>query len=312
MPVLSGIKGDHMSAYEEIKGRNIIGAVQRLLKAGALEVRMSDGRLTHNFKNSWDTPWVHTKSSYSNNCYLWKDILFENIIMPLLPPGKRFVPSGCMDCYKVVVRPRNIEQLFALEALEKRLGHPSKCGIELRDTVFGNYGGYFYNRGLDEGLDCYHKVRAAVDDDSVLGPATGVFLKRACTEMEHNCGPSDKWEITDAQMQVEDLINRMIITDVPVIVQSEHAKDHVRQTWIEAAYKWGDNSVLEYTGGPLYPEYVTYHHLKREDNNVTERSCTGPRVGYKYSEEGSSGFAGRVDGGDKEAEINGGFDETNG
>lgn len=250
-----------MAYYDELKGRNIIAACQRLLRAGILELRMSDGRMTPKFKVTWDTPWIHTKSSYRSNCYIWKDIIFENIVMGVLPPALRFVPSGCQGCYKVVVRPQTLKQLMALEQLEKRLDHDSKCGIEIRDSVFGNYGGYFYNRGIHEGLMCYTKVRDAVDVDPELGPDIPVILKRGCTEMEHNIGPSNAWEITDSQTALEELINQIIVTDVPNIGQADHAKDYVRQTWIESAYKWGDKTVFEYIDGPLFPDYVTYQHF---------------------------------------------------
>ena len=251
-----------MSYYTDIKNRNLIGLVQRLLKAGVLSRRDCDGKFVSSVKAQWDTPWVHVKQSYKSNCYLWKDIIFHHIVSINLPKEKWFVPIGCMDCFKVVIRPQTLKQLFALEALERRLNHPSKAGIEIRPQVFGHYGGYFYNRGLQEGLECYKKVRKAVNEDPDLGPDVSVILKRACTEMEAGCGPSDKWEVTEDQLRLEMLIKDHFAIDSTLISQSEDAIEHVKQTWIDFAWDRGDPTVYEYLDGePLHPPYVTYHHL---------------------------------------------------
>ena len=263
-----------MSYYKELKGNNFVRLLSPLLKAGIMSLRQSDGKFIAGIKPAWDTPWVHVKHSYSANCYLWKDITFEHIVKKHLPISDWFVPIGCQNCFKVVVRPKTLKQLFALEELEKRLDHPSKCGIEIRDSVHGNYGGYFYNRGLDAGLDCYKKVRESVDADNELGPDISVILKRACTEMEHGCGPSDKWEITDKQIEFETRLSELFVNDIPVLTQSEHQKNEVRQRWIERAYSVGDETALLYNGGePLYPSYVTYHHLINEQYKEAETAA---------------------------------------
>jgi hypothetical protein len=242
-----------------------------MLKAGAVGIRDSDGKFFAKVQPAYDTPWVHIKSSYRTNCYLWKEITFDHIVKKYLPLQDWFVPAGCQECFKVVVKPKTLEQLFALFALEKKLNHPSKCGIEIRDSVFGNYGGYFYNRGLQEGLDCYKMVRYEVSQDPKLGPDIVVLLKRGCTEMEHSIGQSDKWEITEAQINFEMRLSQLFVNDISVVVQSDHAQNEVRQRWIERAYSIGDETALLYNNGqPLYPDYVTYQHLliKKEEDNV--------------------------------------------
>jgi len=247
-----------MALYEELKGRNIIDAIKPLLQNGVLDVRHSDGKIIPlDLKHTWQTPWLHHRSSYRHNCFIWKDIIFENVVKQVLPQNLWFVPSSCMDCYKVVVRPKNLRQLFQLAEVQYALDHASKCGVETRKTVFGMYGGYFYNRGLDEGKECYEKVRKAVDGH--IGKDIKVLLKRSCTEMEHGIGPSDKWQITPAQEQFECLIESKFAMDIPVLAQQPHLKEHVKMLWIEEAYKLGDETVWEYIDGPLYPEYVTYH-----------------------------------------------------
>lgn len=247
-----------MALYEELKGRDLIAAIEPMLKAGVLELRHSDGKVVPcMLKHTWDTLWLHHRPSYRHNCFIWKDVIFENVIMRVLPPTRRFVPSSCMDCYKVVVRPRTLKELFTLAQVQYELDHASKCGIEVRHSVRGNYGGYFYNRGLAEGKACYEMVRKAVDER--ISPEITVLLKRSCTEMEHGVGPSDVWAVTPEQQHFEQLIESRFAMDIPVLVQQNHLKEHVQRRWIEEAYKFGDPTVDEYIDGPLFEEYVTYH-----------------------------------------------------
>jgi len=225
-------------------------------------MREGDGKFTADFQVTWDAPWIYAKTDPKMNCFLWKDITFHSIIEKNLPKEQQWVPFACQECFKVVVRPKTLKQLFALEALQTRLNHPSKCGTEERPTVFGNYGGYFYNRGLPMGLDCYKKVRKAVDDDPELGTDVKVILKRGCTEYELAIGRSDQWKpATQEQMGFEMDLHYQFANDHPLQLQPDVVKDEIHQRWIEYAYKIGDETVLEYNDGkPLYPDYVTYQH----------------------------------------------------
>jgi len=241
-----------------------------MLEKGLIKRRTTDGKFYAEYQAAWNTPWVHVKHLFLVNCHVWKNITFHEIVEKQLPPDRRFVPAGCQACFKVVVRPQTVKQLFALEQLQIRLDHPSKCGIEIRPAVFGNYGGYFYNRSLDEGLECYKRVRRAVSRDRKLGKNIPVFLKRACTEMEHAIGPSNQWQIMPGQIEFEQQI-QYHFADVPVLEQADDAKEYVRMTWLDRAYDIGDETVLEYNDGmPLYPAYVTYHHLA-EQKHVSRR-----------------------------------------
>lgn len=249
-----------MALFEELKERNIIAAVKHLLLNDTLELRHSDGKLLPcSLKTSWNTPWVHHRSSYRHNCFLWKDIAFDNIICKIMPAEKRFVPRNCQGCYKVVAKPKTLKQLFQLEIVQYGLDHASKCGIEPRYSVFGMYGGYWYNRGLDEGIHCYNTVREAVNNMLDDGENVTVMLKRGCTEMEHAVGPSDQWTVTEEQENFEALIEQRFVMDIPVLSQSRHVKDYIRQKWIEEAWKIGDETVNEYIDAPIYAPYVTYH-----------------------------------------------------
>jgi hypothetical protein len=261
-----------MSIYQALCDEDILEKARGLLTQGGFFLRDTDGRITCERSVSWDQPWHHVKHMDSVDCVLWFQIIFNGFSLPL-PKEERFVPLGCQDCYKVVVRPKTLKGLFSLLTMQKKLNRPSKCGIETRPSVCGLYGGYFYNRGLEEGLERYKEVRAAVNDTGNLGPDTVVMLKRGCTEMEHATKPSNEWGITDKQLHIESLVLRKFVIDPQSRMQTESIQLHTHKAWIEWAYQNGDMTYLEYTDGkplPQYPAYVTYHDPKTGENNGTK------------------------------------------
>jgi hypothetical protein len=250
------------SYYAQVTQGDIISKLGPLLTAGGYKIRVEDGKLCAVVQGIGpDTPWHHVVTDDFLDCQTWHRIMFD-FFSRKMPAGHQWVPSSCQNCWKVVVRPKTLLGLFALMHLQMRLDRPSKCGIEIRDSVHGLYGGYFYNHSLEEGLDCYSLVRHEVDKTDHLGPDVIVLLKRACTEYEQLVGPSDKWVVTPAQIAAETLVNKWVVRDSTLLTQPTHCIANVHKKWIEYAYKHGDGTYLNFTGGvPLYKPYVTYHHL---------------------------------------------------
>ncbi|KPK37048.1 MAG: hypothetical protein AMJ69_12720, partial [Gammaproteobacteria bacterium SG8_47] len=120
--------------------------------------------------------------------------------------------------------------------------------------------------------ECYKTVRAAVDAEPLLGPDVPVILKRACTEFEHEVGPSDKWEVTDEQRHIEALVDRWVVQDPMVQDQPDYLINRVHRRWVEFAYAAGDGTYAHFTNGePIYPAYVTYHHLAEEERPAPKK-----------------------------------------
>jgi hypothetical protein len=94
------------------------------------------------------------------------------------------IPKYCFDCFKVLVSPRNVMELFKLLMIFERIPLPNdnrrKCMIELREKIPGNYKGYIYCNSLDEGNEVFKIARKAVSQD--LSPQVDVSLKRGCSE----------------------------------------------------------------------------------------------------------------------------------
>jgi len=258
------------SVYDHLKAYDIVKMLEPLLEGGNYNMRVEDGKMkAGKITLPKDTPWLHVKHSVGINCGLWHQITF-NCIVPNLPPEQKFVPRHCQQCWKVVVKPRTLQQLFNLHEMQKSLDLPSKCGIENRASVHGLYGGYFYNKGFEAGINCYNVVMLALLKNKHLAPlvsevddsgrTTRIILKRACTEFEHIVGDSSKWEVTKEQEFIEDLVDEYVINENLTLRQPEHLVWNIKRRWIEFAWQNGDPTYARYTAGkPLYPPYVTYH-----------------------------------------------------
>lgn len=244
--------------YNEISRTDVVAYFKAQLERGGFYLRDVDGKLAMDSRMSHDTPWHHIKHAFMD-CQMWHRIMFDFVSANMANP---FVPSKCQNCWKVVVRPQTLKGLFALEAIQIALDRPSKCGIEVRKSVHGLYGGYFYNPSFYEGIERYKEVRKAVDDHPDLGRDISVILKRACTEFEHLVGDSKYWCVTPRQMELEQMCERYVETDTFIRRQPDHLVRNIHRRWIEYAFQNGDGTYAEYTGGEsLYPVYRTYHHL---------------------------------------------------
>lgn len=275
--------------FDKLLALDILDKGNKLLNEGFL-IRPSDNKIAPSIRTkAANVPWVYVRPDTSKNCSYWHHVVFETFDL---------FPVGCLNCWKVVVRPRNIKELFMLHEYQDNIykGH-CKCGIEVREYVHGNYGGYFYNNSLREGLACYKKVRA--DISHYISPDIPVILKRACTEYELKYGDSSKWEevLTSGKMINKD--NGDIIT-IPnldetllklefismnidlgeeevndaaegcVMHQPGFVKVSVMISWIKHAYAIGDPVALEFNEGgkPLYTPSVQYQDMNLTDEEI--------------------------------------------
>ena len=94
------------------------------------------------------------------------------------------IPEYCFDCYKVLIEPRTVAELFRLLLVFEKPILPKdntrKCMVERRDYCAGAYKGFVYCRGLEEGHEARELLRQAVADH--ISPDIPVTLKRGCSE----------------------------------------------------------------------------------------------------------------------------------
>jgi len=203
----------------------------------------------------FESVWHHVSVEGGHDCAYWHNVIKTKG----LGKGESFIPIACMNCWKIVVRPQNIKQLFILLALQQEMNVRSKCGIETRWTVHGLYGGYFYTSSLEEGLERYKQVREKIDE--WLGKDVKVLLKRGCTEYELAHGDSSLWKPYEGQEEVEAWIkDNLKVVSITSLSQDEAAFGLIHAKWVKFAFAHGDSAYLELTGDvPLYRAYRTYH-----------------------------------------------------
>ena len=246
-----------MGGYAEWFGTDLYRLLETAIVNGNLKPR-SDGKFEFTGGYAWDTPWEYTNTDPANDC-LFGEIIFE-AVADRMAPGSMGVPLSCQNCWKVVTRPKTLQQLFTIRDIQLELKHPSKVGIETRPSVYGLYGGYWYNHSLREGLERYRQVRGMIDTN--LGPDVPLLLKRGCTEMEAKYGDSQKWRPGYGQKEIEQYIRNHIVFPPRSTTPPKENIPHIHRKWVEWAYQNGDETYKEYTDGrPLYTPYRTYHHL---------------------------------------------------
>ncbi len=180
-----------------------------------------------------------------------------------------FIPSPCLGCWKVVVKPSTLFELMALYEFQKKftanyMGKDRfcKCGIEEREYVPYNYGGYFYCDSEEQGHERYEQVRRGVDK---INPSISVTLKRYCTEFELRLGPSDKYVWPDGAEALERRIFAVVDLDSigPNVTQPQELVESNLGKWIEFAWGRGDHTAIMFNDNEmLYSPCVTYHKLK--------------------------------------------------
>lgn len=252
-------KTDRKNLYLSLTKIDLVKKLSSILGPGGTHhLRLEDGNIVPNMPAKAPTsPWVNVKVSEAR-CDIYHRILFTLL---------NHIPSYCRECYKVVVMPRTLVELFDLYELQKEMGVPCKCGIEKRLTDTRLYGGYFYCVGMEEGKKRYKEVRTLVNKH--LSPKTGVILKRYCTEFEigpTGQGPSDKLpELTEHELRFEkyliDRMPRVGYMNLPV----DHLTASTMVDWIHHAYMHGDSTYSEFTdGNALFKPVVTYHKTEKE------------------------------------------------
>ncbi len=94
------------------------------------------------------------------------------------------IPEFCFDCYKVLITPRTVMELFKLLMIFDGLVLPSnntrKCMVEGRADCAGTYKGFIYCRSIKEGKEVRNILRERVTVD--ISSDVPVTVKRGCSE----------------------------------------------------------------------------------------------------------------------------------
>ena len=238
---------------------DILGKLAPLLKQGWF-IKPEDGKMHQPIRAvTTDHLWAYVRPRKDIKCGLWGMIFFKIL---------NIFPQQCKKCWKVVIKPRTVKELFQLYALMQHgTERHCKCGFEMRDFVNGNYGGYFYCQGEEEGREVYKEARALIDKH--ISPDIPVTLKRYCSEYElkygatdqHMHGRDDERSIAEYQMW-EELVESAIVLNEDAR-QPAMLRNHILKEWLERAYSAGDVTALEFNHTDeschYYTQLKTYH-----------------------------------------------------
>jgi hypothetical protein len=231
-------------------GASVAENIETAIKSGKL-IRNGDGTLEFPERSdrAASGSFLLVKNAPPLGCHFLLGFLFQTAY------AESAVPYGCSACYKIKVLPRTLRELVAAWQIAKRVDCLSKWGIDLGNPFSQNvYAGYMYVSGLDTARVFYNIMRQAMDSDPKLGPDVPMVIKRGCSEYEATLGPSDRYEFAPEMAELEALL----------IGRFKHRKVHrpkkvVVADWIDFAFRIGDDTYLDFTGGMrLRPKTVTY------------------------------------------------------
>lgn len=228
---------------------DLIERFDSFFKKGTMYIR-PDGKIGIMVNQEYHTPWISVKPNSDRVCPLYWDIFF---------PSYGAIHSRCHSCWKVLARPKTLLQLMQCREVQKNMDTESKCGIEIRDIVPANYGSYWYNDSLKEGLKKKDWVRGELDRAGMKD--IDVFLKRGCTEFEHKYPDSSTWKILDNQLEIEKKLSETLVFEADLGIKTPpwFVKLHTKRWWVRFAASRGDDTYKIFNGGePLKKDYRKY------------------------------------------------------
>jgi len=173
--------------------------------------------------------------------------------------GTPYIPSGCQACWKVVVRPANVYELFMLLGVLQAAGFPSKCGMDHRRHTSQPYGGFVYCDDKEQAMEYREFLRPMVEQELSKATADKMIVKRGCTEFDQKL-PSDQWTMTPAHRELERYLTDMFVFNGYEYHESEATIAFKLQDFILFANSIGDLSWKNVVGDKvqLTVDCVTY------------------------------------------------------
>ncbi len=222
--------------------------LRRAIEAGRLNENQ-DGTLELAGNPRQDRNWMTVNNGPPLGCGFLMYFMFHHAY------AESAVPDGCSVCYKIKVVLGTLRELVAAWEIGKKIQCRSKWGTDLNNAYSQNvYAGYFYVSGLDAARALFKVVREAIDNDSKLGPDIAMTIKRGCSEYEGSLGPSDRYTFAPEMAELETHLKTRFREG-----KRDYQPSLVAAYWIETAYRIGDDTYLDFTGGKrLREKTMTY------------------------------------------------------
>lgn len=275
--------------YEENAfNARIRNARKTILASGNFKLNETGRAVMTKIGGAWTDNWIFTQAGRQKACLYYLNIYCMRF---------NCIPTHCrFNCWKTVIKPRTVKELFALYEINKRLDLPAKCGIDNRTYTHGHYAGFVYADTLPEGKKYYEIYRKEVDEH--ISPDVSVILKRGCTEME-KLKQSLYWSKVDEEdILFERAMNDFFCFESLDFYQPKWLRHEIKTRWVEAAICTGDPTAremaIEFSGDEniwkkIVVESVTYHdrdeffrdieRIESDDIYVEGEKIDGPEQG---------------------------------
>jgi hypothetical protein len=185
------------------------------------------------------------------------------------------IPKYCFNCYKVLIEPRTVVELFKLMVVFEKLELPNdntrKCIVECREQVSGTYRGFIYCKGIEEGNEILKMVQKVISEE--ISKKIPVTLKRGCSEYAlaypeyARIGQGTvAMEYKEEWQECEDLADKKLPVNTQPPVSNTYNRPaytlqdaQVMLAWLKYAATIGDLSYLKISNCILQP----FQNVKR-------------------------------------------------
>ena len=195
------------------------------------------------------------------------------------------IPKYCFACFKVLIEPNNVMELFKLyivfDNLNLKNNNTRKCMLELRPNISGAYKGYIYCSSLNEAYEVQNQVDAILKKK--IKASIVISVKRGCSEfgvaypeykkinknentlMKYNEKWKEKENLTDIYRNEKNILTKKTLQkSLKGVTVSDVL---IMRNWLGYAKKIGDlsykNIINDVTIHPLIEKELSSQLLKR-------------------------------------------------
>lgn len=177
------------------------------------------------------------------------------------------IPEYCFSCYKILVVPTTVLELFKLMIVFHNIELPGnntrKCMLETRPEVSGYYKGYIFFQGLEDAKEVLPYVKAVIAEQ--ISDGIKVEIKKGCSEYklaypDYDYDPDDESKMMEYRSdwkKYEDYVDENMLGEIKPLELETYSTPgmslrdvQIMRTWIAFAAAVGDMSFKKITDQP--------------------------------------------------------------
>jgi len=180
------------------------------------------------------------------------------------------IPEYCFGCYKIVIAPHNVLELFKLMLVFEDLKLPDdntrKCRIVTSGDVAGYYKGFIYIQDFEEAKEIQNIVEPIIREE--VCSDIPMYIKRGCSNFglvyPDYVNPDEKvapyMMYPNEWREHEDYVDTHLAGDIKPIKRDSFNNPDFDATDFQTMYTWlayasavGDKSYIKISGTPVRP-----------------------------------------------------------